>query len=186
MTLTQQSPDVSLCQQEVQSGQGSLWGKAPDTNGHSCEGQRSSKEYIFWTTANTSVGITGAQCRRRTLHALPRDDGCPKFLTLLFQQHDKRCEVVTDLEECWSISFNLMTQNSLDEDEDKHDNPRTIGNLTAFYFRQVTSVKGRVKWGRFAKTVRKSHRLKQNLLYSNSRSTELGLRKKVRRNSTWC
>ena len=145
MTLTQQSPDVFLCQQEVQSGQGSLWGKALNTNSHSCEGQRSSKEYIFLTTADTSVGITSAQCRRRTLHVLPRDAGCPRFLNLLFQQHDKRCEVVTDLEECWSISFNIMTQNSLDEDENKHDNPRTIGNLTAFYFRQVTSVKGRVK-----------------------------------------
>jgi len=29
-----------------------------------------------------------------------------------------------------------MTQNPLDEDENKHDNPRTNGNLTAFYFRQ--------------------------------------------------
>jgi len=43
-----------------------------------------------------------------------------------------------------------MTQNSLDEDENKQDKSKTIGNLTAFYFRQVTSVKGRVKWGQFA------------------------------------
>jgi hypothetical protein len=76
---------------------------------------------------------------------LLRKDSLPWFLTLLLQQRDKRCEVTTDLEGCWPISFNLMTQNSLDEIENKNENPRAMGNPTALYFRQVTSVKGRVK-----------------------------------------
>jgi hypothetical protein len=112
------------------------------------------------------------QCNRHTLHALLREDGFPGFLALLFQQRDKRCEVTTDLEDCWPIFFNLMTQNSLDEIENKNENPRTLGNPTAFYFRQVTSIKGGVKW-QLAKTIR-IHTDKKHLLNPNSKSAELG------------